>query len=70
LIFHFYEIEVSAVKANLTTGQVTNTTGCGDAFTAGLAAALESGADFDTAVSEGIRCGALNAALVKPGVIR
>jgi len=46
-----------------------NTTGCGDAFTAGLAAALEDGADFNTAISEGIRCGALNAGFVKPGVI-
>jgi len=60
---NFYEIEVSAVKA-------VNTTGCGDAFTAGLAAALESKADFNTAINEGIRCGALNAALPRPGVIR
>jgi len=60
---NFYEIVVPAVKA-------VNTTGCGDAFTAGLAAALSGGADFNTAINEGIRCGALNAALVKPGVIR
>jgi fructose-1-phosphate kinase PfkB-like protein len=49
---------------------VLNTTGCGDAFTAGLASALDDGADFRAAVNEGIRCGALNAALVRPGVIR
>jgi len=47
-----------------------NTTGSGDAFTAGLAAALEEGATLVDAVAEGVRCGALNAALFKPGVIR
>jgi len=47
-----------------------NTTGCGDAFTAGLAAALEEGADFKTAITEGMRCGALNASFLRPGVIR
>jgi len=47
-----------------------NTTGSGDAFSAGLAAALEEGADLADAVAEGVRCGALNAAQLKPGVIR
>jgi len=47
-----------------------NTTGSGDAFSAGLAAALEEGASLVDAVAEGSRCGALNAALLKPGVIR
>jgi fructose-1-phosphate kinase PfkB-like protein len=47
-----------------------NTTGSGDAFSAGLAAALEEGASLADAVAEGVRCGALNAALLKPGVIR
>jgi len=47
-----------------------NTTGSGDAFSAGLAAALEEGANLVDAVAEGVRCGALNAALLKPGVIR
>jgi len=46
-----------------------NTTGSGDAFSAGLAAALEEGASLVDAVAEGVRCGALNAALLKPGVI-
>jgi 1-phosphofructokinase/tagatose 6-phosphate kinase len=46
-----------------------NTTGSGDAFTAGLAAALEDGASLPEAVAEGARCGALNAALLRPGVI-
>jgi 1-phosphofructokinase family hexose kinase len=58
----FFEVEFEAVKA-------VNSTGCGDAFTAGLAAALEDGADFHKAIGEGARCGALNAGLVKPGVI-
>jgi fructose-1-phosphate kinase PfkB-like protein len=47
-----------------------NTTGSGDAFTAGLAAALEDGASLPEAVAEGARCGALNAGLLRPGVIR
>ena len=59
----FFEVEFEAVKA-------VNSTGCGDAFTAGLAAALEDGANLYEAIGEGIRCGAKNAALVRPGVIR
>ena len=59
----FFEIEVQSAKA-------LNSTGCGDAFTAGLAAALVEGAGFREAISEGARCGALNAALVRPGVVR
>jgi 1-phosphofructokinase/tagatose 6-phosphate kinase len=59
----FFEVEVRPVKA-------VNSTGCGDAFTAGLAAALADKAGFRAAISEGCRCGALNAALVRPGVIR
>ena len=71
----YSEIDVPVVKA-------VNTTGCGDAFTAGLASALEDcwfakqtwvalqTLDLNTAINEGIRCGALNAELVRPGVIR
>ena len=64
----YFEIEIDPVKP-------VNTIGCGDAFTAGLASALYdsdslSGAGFFAAINEGIRCGALNAGLVKPGVIR
>jgi len=59
----FFEVEVQSVKA-------VNSTGCGDAFTAGLAAALGDKADFRAAISEGCRCGALNAAFVRPGVVR
>jgi 1-phosphofructokinase/tagatose 6-phosphate kinase len=47
-----------------------NTIGSGDAFTAGLAAALDDGLPFREAVAQGIRCGGLNAGLLKPGVIR
>jgi 1-phosphofructokinase/tagatose 6-phosphate kinase len=46
-----------------------NTVGSGDAFTAGLAAALGRGASLGEAVAEGCRCGKLNAALLRPGVI-
>lgn len=63
---NFYKININPVKA-------VNTTGCGDAFTAGLAAALadcREGTDLAAAISEGSRCGALNAGLVRPGVIR
>jgi len=59
----FFEVEIQPVKA-------VNSTGCGDAFTAGLAAALGDKADFRVAISEGCKCGALNAAFVKPGVVR
>jgi 1-phosphofructokinase family hexose kinase len=46
-----------------------NTTGSGDAFTAGLASALDDGRDLYDAVAEGARCGRLNAQYLKPGTI-
>jgi 1-phosphofructokinase/tagatose 6-phosphate kinase len=46
-----------------------NTIGSGDAFTAGLASALEDGASLREAVAQGARCGALNAGILKPGVV-
>jgi len=58
----YFVVEVQPVKA-------VNSIGCGDAFTAGLASALEDGAGFREAIGEGSRCGALNAALIRPGVI-
>ena len=59
---NFFETDVLPVKA-------VNSIGCGDAFTAGLAVALEDGASFREAIAEGCKYGALNAALVRPGVI-
>ena len=79
----FFEIDVQPVKT-------VNSIGCGDAFTAGFASALENSMSiretarcysahtafaahstgFEEAINEGIRCGALNAGLEKPGVIR
>ena len=47
-----------------------NSTGSGDAFTAGLAAALEEGASFIEAIAQSAKCGALNAAHLRPGVIK
>ncbi|GHU65215.1 1-phosphofructokinase [Spirochaetia bacterium] len=47
-----------------------NTTGSGDAFTAGISAAFEDGASLKDAVAEGSRCGKLNAELLKIGVIK
>ena len=47
-----------------------NTTGSGDAFTAGLAAALEEGAAIHEAIVMGAKCGAINASLLRPGVIK
>jgi fructose-1-phosphate kinase PfkB-like protein len=47
-----------------------NATGSGDAFTAGLAAALAEGGSIREAVAEGTRLGGLNAERLKPGSIR
>ena len=59
---NYFEVDVKPAK-------IVNTIGSGDAFTAGLASALEDGAAFHDAIAEGIRCGALNTGLIKPGVI-
>jgi fructose-1-phosphate kinase PfkB-like protein len=47
--------------------RVANTTGSGDAFTAGLVSALDAG--IRAAVTEGVRCGALNAGFLRVGTI-
>jgi 1-phosphofructokinase/tagatose 6-phosphate kinase len=47
-----------------------NPIGSGDAFTAGLAAALGDGTTLEDAVSQGIHNGRLNAGFLKVGVIR
>jgi len=59
----FFETDFDAIKP-------VNPIGCGDAFTAGLAAALGDGAGFKEAIAEGIRCGALCAGFIKPGIIK
>ena len=59
----FFEVGFEALKP-------LNTTGSGDAFTAGLAAALGEGASLAAAVAQGARCGALNAGLLRIGSIR
>ena len=58
----FAEYDIESIKPY-------NTTGSGDAFTAGLAASLEEGYSFRDAVAFGARCGTLNAALIRPGVV-
>ncbi|MDR0654855.1 MAG: PfkB family carbohydrate kinase [Treponema sp.] len=50
--------------------ETVNTTGSGDAFTAGLAAALGDGRSLREAVAEGVRCGSLNAGFLQVGTIR
>ena len=50
--------------------KVINTIGSGDAVTAGIAFTLNQGKSLEEAVKFGIECGAKNAALPKPGVIR
>ncbi len=50
--------------------KVLNTIGCGDAFTAGFAAALADGSGFEAAVRQGIKCGTLNARTIQPGSIK
>jgi 1-phosphofructokinase/tagatose 6-phosphate kinase len=62
-VYGFAEYPVEAVPP-------VNTIGSGDAFTAGLAAALDDGLPFGEAVARGVRCGGLNARFLKPGVIR
>ena len=46
-----------------------NTTGSGDAFTAGIAACLDEGASLGEAIISGVKCGALNTAQISPGII-
>jgi 1-phosphofructokinase/tagatose 6-phosphate kinase len=60
---NFFQVDFNPVKP-------LNTTGSGDAFTAGLACALCDGVSFTEAITEGARCGALNARCFRPGVIR
>lgn len=47
-----------------------NTIGCGDAFTAGLAAEWHESGDFDAALERAHVCASMNAGKLRPGVIR
>jgi fructose-1-phosphate kinase PfkB-like protein len=49
---------------------VVNPIGCGDAFAAGLTAALLRGAPLAAAIAQGHDCAARNAALLRPGRLR
>ena len=49
--------------------KAVNTIGSGDAFTAGFVFALAKGSGIAEAAAEGARCGAMNAALLRPGSI-
>ncbi len=57
------EVSIRPVK-------VINTIGSGDAVTAGTAFKLNQGKSLEEAVKFGIECGAKNAALPRPGVIK
>ncbi|MFQ5561069.1 MAG: 1-phosphofructokinase family hexose kinase [Nitrospinota bacterium] len=46
-----------------------NTTGCGDAFAAGFVSSFLRTKKIENALNEGVRCAALNAVHVRPGVV-
>ena len=60
---NFFECPVENEKP------AVNTIGCGDAFTAGIAAALDDGLSLPDAVARGVHCGNLKAGILKPGTI-
>jgi len=47
-----------------------NTTGCGDAFTAGFASEFRRSRDITKAVKKGLSCGRKNALTLRPGYLR
>lgn len=59
----FSDFEVASIRP-------VNTTGSGDAFTAGFAAVWTDGGSLAAAIAEGARCGRLNAGQFRPGVLR
>ena len=61
--------DATFIELAIEAAQPVNTTGSGDAFTAGFAAAMADGATLRDAALEGARCGRLNALLLKPGTI-
>ena len=66
----WYAEKGELLEHNIRPVEVVNSTGSGDAFTAGLSAAIGEGASLEEAVAEGARCGALNAALLRSGTIK
>jgi 1-phosphofructokinase/tagatose 6-phosphate kinase len=67
----WYFDESGAGECPVKKGLPVNTIGSGDAFTAGLSAALfGDGLSFAQAVARGVHCGSLNAGLLRPGVIQ
>jgi len=58
----FYQVPTEPKK-------VVNPIGSGDAFTAGFASAFASGKPIQESVSEGNRCGLLNAMQLAPGTL-
>ena len=65
-----FTVDVAVAEAQPATIQPLNPIGSGDAFTAGLAAALARGWPLAEAVARGHDCGCRNAQLLRPGVIR
>jgi fructose-1-phosphate kinase PfkB-like protein len=66
----YAEGETFAEYPFATAAETVNTTGSGDAFTAGLAAALGDGRSLREAIAEGVCCGGLNAGFLQVGTIR
>jgi len=65
-----FTLDAEVAEAEPPTIQPFNPIGCGDAFTAGLAAALARGRPLVEAVARAHECACRNALLLRPGVIR
>ncbi len=61
---------LSIESENIPSEKIINTIGCGDSFAAGFAVSLAESGDFEAAVRQGIKCGALNAMTLQPGSIK
>jgi len=66
----WYTDNGALLEVSVPPAETVNATGSGDAFTAGLAAALSQGLPLRAAIERGVECGRLNALSLKPGVIR
>lgn len=67
---YFYEDNKKITLDIKASDRAINTTGCGDAFTAGLTFALSKGLELRDAIKSGIKCGRLNAQSIIPGNIK